>query len=113
MNAKQIEIISIWTKHTATDTPFKYNVEVLLSPGDSHVDLLDKAFMATNVDNRPHRMEVCSTTEGDLMKLDGQYYLVDDVGFSPVTAEEADKISKLTARETMWGLKDMRKHNLL
>jgi hypothetical protein len=113
-----VKIISIWSKWdclegvvTGRDQNVEYDVQVPL--GDTDLETLDNAFGLTNQDDRPLRHKVCSTTAGDIMVLDGQHYLVEGIGFAPITAEQSAAIQKLSSRDTSAGLAFLTKHNLI
>jgi hypothetical protein len=43
------------------------------------------------MDGRPHGKQIWSTTSGDMMVVDGVYFLVASVGFHLLTRKEADQ----------------------
>lgn len=84
-----ITIISLWTRRFRGPTAFnQYDVEVAAAPTIGK--MLQAAYVQTNLDGRPHGKHVCSTTTGDLMVLNGVYYLVAAQGFHQLTQEQAD-----------------------
>ena len=109
-----VTIISIWSKCPGTpghERNAQYAVEV--DATGTPYDILDRAFVATNDDDRPLGTEVCSTTAGDIMVLDDQPYLVEGIGFVPVTKAQAFDIEQLDSRETSGGLAYLLKHKLI
>jgi hypothetical protein len=109
---RQVTIHSVWSKEIHTDRVFTYTVQ--LPDGTTVMETLENAYAATNVDNRPHRKEVPSTTAGDVILADGQHWLVEWTGFHKLTPNEAMFItSKLTSRETAFGYDRMVKEGFL
>ena len=58
-----------------------------------HTDDLEKSFEVMNLWNEPelferHARSVYSMSVGDIIKRDGQFYMVDPIGFTPVTVEQ-------------------------
>lgn len=109
-----VDIISIWSKCQELpghENNFKYTVSVRRNGKAEH--MLEAAFRLTNRDDRPLGGEVCSTSSGDIMILDGQHYLVEDFGYHKLTLAQSEQIQKLTSRETSFGYNFMAEHNLL
>lgn len=107
-----VKITSIWTKNPpARPDNFEYTVRV--DRGENPDATLSAAFLMTNMEDRPNRTKVCSTSCGDILELDGEFYLVEDMGFAKLTAAEAAKVKTLTIRETTFGLEDMKKNKLI
>jgi len=109
-----VTIISIWTKCAELpghENNYSYVVIVRRSGKPTH--MLDAAFYLTNRDDRPLGNRVCSTSSGDIMVLDGQHYLVEDLGFHKLTLVESEQIQKLTSRDTALGYHFMAKHGLI
>jgi len=72
---------------------------------------LENAFCLTNRDNRPNGNRCCSTTNGDIMVLDGQPYLVEGSGYSKLSPAQFEAVQALTSRDTSFGLDFIIKHN--
>ena len=109
-----VEIISIWSKCkelVGHENNFHYTVIVRRNGCSDH--MLEDAFRLTNNDHRPLNHEVCSTSTGDILVLDGQHYLVEGFGFRKITHAESEQIQKLTSRDTTFGYNFMVKHNLI
>lgn len=108
-----VTIISMHSRayRPAPALPPQYTVEV--ERRDEAIITLDKAWELTNREDRPRAKEFCSTSAGDLMILDGQYYLVEGGSYHPLTPAEAEAAMKLTTRDTSWGYDDLKKHNLI
>jgi hypothetical protein len=101
-----VTIVSIWSKRAPGDSPVRYDVRVLA--GGSPTAPLNRAYAQTNVDERPHAQEVPTTSTGDLMLCNGQWWFVDVCGFTRLTAEQARVIEqRLTSRDTSFGLADL------
>lgn len=109
-----VRIISLWSKCEGIpgqEDNATYTVRVIRA--DSAIGTLEAAFRVTNQDDRPRRHNVCSTSAGDIMVLDGNHYLVEGMGFRPLTLVESEKIQKLTSRDTSFGYEFMVKHDIL
>jgi hypothetical protein len=115
MTMKHVTIMSIWTKRNAADEPFTYSLPIILPLAelDEEQAALGAAFAATNNDDRPHGRQCCSTSAGDIMIVDGKYFLVEGHGFEPITFEQSVQIRHLTSRETSFGLQDMLDNGLV
>lgn len=118
LKTSTVTIISIWSKIDSLEGKLRnrdknviYNVTV--PTGATAEETLGAAFCLTNADDRPLHDSVCSTTAGDIMVLDTQYYLVERVGFRPVTVAEATQSQQLTSRDTSFGYDFMVKNNLI
>jgi len=99
---KKVTIHSIWSKQAPTDRVFTYTVEV--PEGTTVMETLENAYCMTNMDDRPRRLEVPSTTAGDIILADGQHWLVENVGYHKLTPEEVAWIStRLTSLTTTFG----------
>jgi hypothetical protein len=98
-----VMIISIWSKCPQEGYPENVRYAVTVMTGKTPRETLENAFSLTNKDDRPNPNHVCSTSSGDIMVLDGQHYLVENVGFKEITEAESEKIAKLTSRETSMG----------
>ena len=108
-----VKIYSIWSKRYATAATIKYGVMVQAPVEATDEQLLSAAFQITNQDARPLRQQVCSTSCGDVMSVRGNYYLVEMVGFKAISPDEAEKIQKLTSRDTGCGYDWLKKNNLI
>jgi len=97
----KVTVISIWSKD-GPDSP-NPSYEVTVPRGKNEAKTLDAAFALTNRDDRPKRTEVCSTSAGDILVLDGTSYFVDWVGFKALTPAQAEAVQKLTSRDTGMG----------
>lgn len=58
-----------------------------------YTDDLEESFEVMNLWNRPEMVErhvptMYSMSVGDIVKRDGQFYMVDPIGFTPVTVEQ-------------------------
>lgn len=110
----RVTIISIWNKLTNNppgEPAFRYDI---LVPKGTRKETLDRAYGITNVDERPLPTQVCATTAGDVMILNGKYYLVDPIGFHPLTEAEAGKIEReLSPLQTTYGYAWLVKQGLL
>jgi hypothetical protein len=106
-----VTIYSLWTKHFPNHSTIEYSVKVPAAA--TTIDTLEKAFSRTNCQGRPRAGEFCSTTTGDVMELDGQYYLVEHIGFHALTQAEADAVIQLDCRDTCWGYDWLVNHHLL
>ncbi len=125
MNAKtqseatvKVAIISIWSKidglegsRAGRDKNFEYSVDVPV--GATPEAMLNAAYAITNCDDRPLGRQVCATTAGDIMVLDGQHYLVDRFGFTALTLVQSAAIQKLSSRDTSMGFDWLVKRNLI
>jgi hypothetical protein len=100
-----VTIISINSK-IPNDPKYGSNkVYTVLVPKSKYVqDVLEEAFMATNIDTRPFGTSVCSTSKGDILILDGQHWLCDRA-WTAITQEQSFQIQQLTSRDTSMGLK--------
>jgi hypothetical protein len=109
---KRVTIHSIWSKCLHTDRVFTYSVDV--PDGTTVMETLENAFCLTNMDDRPRRKEVPSTTAGDIMLASGQHYLVESCGYRKLNTSEVFHITtKLTSRETAFGYDHMVKEGYL
>ena len=102
-----VTIISIWSKAPEIGRHDNYTYTVQVPRASSAQGTLEQAFLRTNVDDRPYGQECCSTTAGDMMLLDGKFYLVENTGFRFLTVPQAEAIKKLTSRDTSWGLEGL------
>jgi len=87
-----------------------YTVLVPKSKYDQEV--LENAFMATNIDTRPFGTSVCSTSNGDILILDGQHWFCDR-SWVPLTPQQSFQIQQLTSRDTSMGLKFLIEEGLI
>jgi hypothetical protein len=87
---KTVTIISLWTRRVhGPGSRHAYDVSI---PGKPTVtEMLRDAYAITNMDGRPHGKQIWSTTSGDMMVVDGVYFLVASVGFHLLTRKEADQ----------------------
>lgn len=110
-----VTIVSIWSKWEGLegklhgrDKNFVYDVRV---PREASQEAtLENAFCLTNRDDRPWGARCCSTTAGDVMFLDGEYYLVAGCGFEKLSLAQFEAIEALSSRDTSFGLDFMIKH---
>jgi hypothetical protein len=105
---KTVTIISVWSKRHKSEPPIRYDV---VAQGDDAHSTLEDAFRLTNVRSLPPR--VAATSTGDLMLLEGQHYLVEDVGFHPLTTSEAKRIEQLGSEDTSKGYDWLAQEHLL
>jgi len=110
MNAK-ITIHSIWSNRNPGQSAPSYSVEV--EAGKTPEYALENAFVYTNTDERPEGRSFCSTTSGDVLEMDGCFWLAETVGFHKLTAEEAAKVLVLSSRDTSFGYADLKAHKLI
>ena len=54
----------------------------------------------SGLDGRPRAREFCATSPGDVMRLDGQNYLVEGIGYHALTQAEADAVLQLDCLDT-------------
>jgi hypothetical protein len=97
-NVITVTITSMWPTGEKAG-PRTYDVFIETQPDDVDENILGRAFVLTNMDNRPLRHEVCSTSAGDFMTLNGKAYLVENMGFHRLTPAEFARFQKLTTRE--------------
>jgi hypothetical protein len=114
----KVVVTSIWSKIEGAEGRLMgrdKNVvyPVIVKRGETAEDTLENAFVKTNADDRPFGTTCCSTTAGDIMKLDGQDYLVGIFGFHAITADEAAQIAKLSSRDTSFGYDFLVKRGLI
>ena len=110
----KVTVISLWSKCEGVrghENNATYEVEV--PAGGDHIQTLERAFARTNQDDRPKGHEVCSTSSGDILVLDGRHYLVENSGYHELTLTESEMVQKLTSRDTSLGFDFMAKNHLL
>jgi len=88
-----VTIISRWTDNLV------YSVTVAQGWGETVEDALHSAFNLTNQDDRPLRKQVCSTSVGDLMIVNGEYWLVDRSGMKKLDEQQAIAWQQIDARD--------------
>jgi len=82
-----VTIISLWTRRMrGPEALHRYDVSVPVRPIR---EMLSEAYDQTNIDGRPMECSICATTSGDLMVVDGVYYLVATRGFRRLTSDQA------------------------
>ncbi len=113
-----IKIISIWSKIPGGEgrrmnRSENFEYEVAVPPAATVEGTLDKAFILTNQDDRPHGNRCCSTSVGDVMVLEGRHYLVEGRGFKELTPQESAAVQALTSRDTSFGYEYLKKHYLI
>lgn len=103
-----VTIISIWSKLEGLEGRLSgrsenvvYTVDVPAEGSDT--DIMERAFMRTNSDDRPMGRRACSTTAGDLMVVDGRHYLVESTGFSALREDQAKAAQALFSSATSLG----------
>lgn len=110
----RVLVVSLWSKDYPKDNPKHLRVDMSMPAGAEPIDVLEEAFMVTNRDDRPGRTEIPSTSIGDLMFYNDQWYMVDREGFEPLKVEQAVKaMSELTSRDTGMGYAWLHEHNYL
>lgn len=101
---KLVTIFSNWTKRLMTKQAEIVNgeqglldrYEVWIPDARTVAEALEAAWELTNDANkRPYAQQVCSTTVGDLLLVEGQHYLVTHFYFEPLTEAEAQAIRGL------------------
>lgn len=107
-----VHVTSMWAREPGRENRWVPSYPVAVKTGPVG-EMLEEAFWRTNRDDRPLRNSVCSTTAGDLMRVDGRYFLVERCGFKEVSEAEACKIRTLTSRETSWGYDDMKQNGFI
>lgn len=108
---KTVRIYSLYSKLNREAILPSYTVKVF-SYADPLLCLRD-AFRSTNCDNRPHSNSLCSTSAGDVMSLDGRFWLIEPVGFKELNLREFDTICDLTSRDTSFGYDDLKRSGLI
>lgn len=107
-----VTIYSVWSKREATQAAPRYTVEV--ADTNSNINAMEEAFEITNRPDRPNGQSVCSTSPGDVMEVNGMFYLVAGEGYQALTNEEARIIiHQLRSRDTSAGLEWLRKYDLV
>jgi hypothetical protein len=107
----KVTVISLWSKRAGQAVPPAYDVEVSRCPDP--VETLNLAWVLTNRDDRPKAKEVCSTSAGDIMVLDGRHYFVDLTGFQPMTQAQSEAVQTLSSQDTGMGWDWLLVHHLI
>jgi hypothetical protein len=115
-----VTIISIWSKWDDAEGKLRgrdknvvYDVQVPCDNRTDELDTLEAAFRITNLDDRPLARQACASTCGDVFVLNGQHWLVDKSGFTPLTQAQADKVLALSSRDTGMGYSWLVEHKLI
>jgi hypothetical protein len=111
MIAATVTIYSLWTQDMPGHRTIEYSVRVPAAA--TAIDTLDAAFALTNRDGRPRGREFLATWPGDVMRLNGQSYLVERGGYHALTQAEAEAVLQLHCRDTWWGYDWLVTHHLL
>jgi hypothetical protein len=114
----RVTIVSLWSKIDGLEGILSHrdhNVtySIVIPAGDTDEDTLEAAFMLTNLDTRPNAAHACSTTVGDLMLLNRQWWFVDRTGFIAITEAEARQVKELSSTETGRGWAYLRDQKLV
>lgn len=102
--AMWVTIMSRWTDNLT------YQVPVQATTPERAVE---EAFGLTNLDKRPHGNSVCATSVGDLLFVQGRYFVVEPVGCKEITAEQAIEWQKVDHRDAHMGFERCAREGLI
>lgn len=111
-NQIAVKIHSLWTKEVERSVAPSYTVTV--PRGATILETLENVFVATNIDSRPRGNEFCSTSSGDILEVQGAFFLVEGVGYSSLTTSQAMTLIEFhTSRDSGLGLDWLIKRGIL